>query len=899
MTTLSSEPATVTAPPDAVVEIDGTAATAAPRPGQCLRTFIREQGHFGVKKGCDAGDCGACSVLVDGAPVHSCVFPAHQAVGHAVTTVTGLSDGELHPVAADFVAAQGFQCGFCTAGMVVTASTFGPADLDDLPRKLKGNLCRCTGYRAVEDAVRGVVNVRSEPGRPPVGQSVAAPASVRVVTGTEPFTLDLALPGLLHAKLLRSPHPHARIRSMDVTAALRVPGVVTVLTADDSPDVLFSTGRHENRLDDIDDTRVFDTVVRFVGQRVAAVIAESVTAAEAGCRAIAVDYEVLPAVVDPERARDPQAPAVHADKDPATCRMIDGRGNVAAEVHSEIGSVESGFADAAVIVEQVWTTPRVQHAHLETHGSVGWRAPDGRLVVRTSSQVPFLVRDELCRIFGVDRRDLRVLTTRVGGGFGAKQELLTEDVVLLGMLKTGRPVQLEFTRSEQFVGAPSRHPMRIGVRMGATADGDITAIAVDVLSNTGAYGNHAIGVMFHGCNESLTVYHCPNKKVDAAAVYTHTPPAGAFRGYGLGQVILAVEGALDEVCRRLDLDPYEVRRRNVVRPGEPMLSTTPEPHDVRYGSHGADECLDLVRSAMHRGNGVSPPPGPHWRVGTGMAMSMIDTIPPRGHFADASVTAEADGSYTVRVGTAEFGNGTATVHTQIAASVLGVGVGRVRLVPSDTDAVEHDTGAYGSTGVVVAGHAVLRAAEDLRTRMMVATGPTAGLVGRGRDDGSGRSIAFNVQGFRVAVDVRTGEVRILQSVQAADAGFVMNPVQCRGQVEGGVAQAVGTVLYEDMRVDPGDGRVLTTTLREYHIPQFADVPRTEVLFAATSDALGPFGAKSMSESPYNPVAPALVNAIADATGVRFTSLPLTWDRIWAGLRAAGVAEAAQPGTLGP
>ncbi|MEP6981361.1 MAG: molybdopterin cofactor-binding domain-containing protein, partial [Nakamurella sp.] len=799
--------------------MDGRLATVAPRPGQCLRTYIREQGHFGVKKGCDAGDCGACSVLVDGVPVHSCVFPAHQAVGHAITTATGLSADGLHPVAADFVAAQGFQCGFCTAGMVVTASTFTAADLDDLPRKLKGNLCRCTGYRAIEDAVRGVVNVQSDAAAPAVGQSVAAPAGIRVVTGTEPFTLDLALPGLLHAKLLRSPHAHARIRSLDVTAALQVPGVVTVLTAEDSPDVLFSTGRHENRLDDIDDHRVLDTVVRFVGQRVAAVIAESVAAAEEGCRRIVLDYEVLSAVFDPELARDPAAPKVHADKDPAASRMIDGTRNIAAEVHSEIGSVAAGFADAAVIVDQVYATPRVQHAHLETHGAIAWPTPDGRLTVRTSSQVPFLVRDELCHIFGLDRRRLRVITARVGGGFGAKQELLTEDIVLLGAMKTGRPVQLEFTRTEQFTGSPSRHPMRIAVKMGATADGDLTAIAVDVLTNTGAYGNHAMGVMFHGCNESLTVYTCANKKVDAAAVYTHTPPSGAFRGYGLGQIVVAVEGALDEICRRLGLDPYEVRRRNVVRPGDPMLSTTPEPHDVRYGSHGADECLDLARAALDRGNGVRPPAGPQWRVGTGMAFAMIDTIPPRGHFADASVTAEADGLFTVRVGTAEFGNGTATVHTQIAASVLGVPIDRIRLIPSDTDAVEHDTGAYGSTGVSVAGHAVLRAAEDLRTRIMVAPGAVAGLIGRGRDDGSGRSIAFNVQAFRVAVNVQTGEVRILQSVQTADAGFVMNPAQCRGQIEGGVAQAIGTVLYEDMRLD-ATGRVVTDTLRRYHIPQF-------------------------------------------------------------------------------
>ncbi len=876
-----------------MIEINGVTAQPPPRPGQCLRTYLREQGNVEVKKGCDAGDCGACSVLVDGAPVHSCVFPAHQAVGHSVTTVSGLgSDGELHPMAAQFVAAQGFQCGFCTAGMVVTASTFEPADLDELGRKLRGNLCRCTGYRAIEDAIRGVVNTQTDAAGVSTGRSVPAPASCRIVAGTEPFTLDLTVPGLLHAKLLRSPHAHARVLSIDTAAALAVPGVVTVLTHEDSPDVLFSTARHENRLDDIDDSRVFDTVMRFVGQRVAAVIAESVAAAEEGCRRLTVVYEVLPAVFDPELTRDPAAPKVHGEKGSET-RMIDGRHNIAAELHSEIGDVAAGFAQAAIVIENTYHTQRVQHAHLETHAAVGWHDPDGRIVVRTSSQVPFLVRDELCHIFGLDRSQLRVLAARVGGGFGAKQELLTEDVVTLGVLKTGRPVQLEFTRTEQFIGTPSRHPMRIAVRIGATAAGELTAIRLDVLANTGAYGNHAIGVMFHGCNESITVYRCPNKKVDAAAVYTHTLPAGAFRGYGLGQVIFGIESTMDEVARALAIDPFELRRRNVVRPGDPMLSTTPEPHDVRYGSHGVDDCLDAVAAALARGNDALAPTGPHWQIGTGMALAMIDTIPPRGHFAHASVTADADGSFTVRVGSAEFGNGSATVHVQIAATVLEVPVDRIRLLPSDTDVVEHDTGAYGSTGVSVAGRAVLHAAEDLRAKMLVSAGSLP-VVGSGRDDGRGRSVAFNVQGFRVAVNSETGEIVVLHSVQGADAGFVMNPAQCRGQVEGGVVQALGAALYEEMRMDE-TGRITTDTLRTYHIPQFADAPRTEVYFAATADALGPFGAKSMSESPFNPVAPALTNAVRDATGLRFTELPMTRDRVWRALAARGQSVTAGEG----
>ncbi|WP_288025923.1 molybdopterin-dependent oxidoreductase [Arthrobacter sp.] len=940
------------------MDINGTPHASQPRAGQCLRTFLREEGMLGVKKGCDGGDCGACTVHVDGVPVHSCLYPAVRAEGRSVTTVEGLADGgRLHPLQEQFLDAQGFQCGFCTAGMLMTAATFDEAQKRNLPRNLKGNLCRCTGYRAIEDAVLGVSTETGStetastetgstetaaacghtagggigPVQPVVGQlgaSPGAPAGPAVVTGTARYTLDVDpadYPGLLHLKLLRSPHAHARITSIDASAALRLPGVRAVFTHRDSPKQLFSTAQHELYTDDPDDTLVLDPVLRHVGQRVAAVVADSVQAAEAGVRALVVRYEVLPAVLDPEEAQRPGAPAVHGDKDAAASRIGDPARNIVAELHSELGDVAAGLAEADVVHQETYTTQRVQHTALETHASIARVDSDGRLHVRSSTQTPFLTRRALCRVFGLAEENVRVVAGRVGGGFGGKQEMLTEDIVALAALALRRPVQLEYTRTEQLTASTTRHPFTIALRAGARRDGTLTALAVDVLVNTGAYGNHAPGVMFHGCGESLGVYRCANKLVDARSVYTNTVPAGAFRGYGLSQMFFAVESAMDELAVGLGMDPMEFRRRNMVRSGDPMLSTSPEPEqDVHFGSYGLDQCVELVDDALRRGaerymDAGLADLGPEWVVGTGTALSMIDTVPPRGHFAHTVLELLADGTFRASVGTAEFGNGTTTVHAQLAATALNSRAELVAVRQSDTALTEHDTGAFGSTGTVVAGKATLLAAQDLAEAIVKMAADGAGaaaaecrlvpgavdcagtpvpltrvfqlaaasgrtLATEGRWGGTPRSVAFNVHGFRVAVNTGTGELRILQSVQAADAGVVVNPRQCRGQIEGGIAQALGAALYEEVLVGP-DGAVTTDILRQYHIPTFADVPRSEVYFASTHDSLGPLGAKSMSESPFNPVAPALANAIRNATGVRFTRLPLARDVIYLGLRA--------------
>ncbi len=891
------------------MQVNGQVFDARPRPGQCLRTHLRELGWFGVKKGCDAGDCGACTVHVDGRPVHSCIFPAFRAEGRVVTTIEGLAtDGALSPVQQRFVDAQGFQCGFCTAGAVMTVSCLTEGQLDDLPGALKGNLCRCTGYRAIEDAVRGVTHTEApEPGTAP-GRNVAAPAGRRVVTGSEPYTFDLAMPGMLHMKLLRSPHAHARILSIDSADAMAVPGVRLVLTHEDAPLTLTSTGLHELDADDPPDTRVLDDVARFIGQRIAAVVADSEAAAEEGCRRLKVAYELLPAVFDATDAMAPDAPLVH-DR-PGASGSGAPKSNVLAEVHGRIGDADAGFAEADEIYEETFETHRIQHAHLETHGSLAWIGEDCRLNVRTSSQVPFLARRRLAFVLGLPVEKVRVVCARVGGGFGGKQEMLTEDVVSLAALKLGRPVKLEFTREEQFIGATTRHPMRVRAKLGAKADGRITAIEMEVLSNTGAYGNHGVGVFFHGCNESVAFYRCPNKRIDGHAVYANVVPAGAFRGYGLSQTNFAIESAMDELARKLGISPFEMRRINAIRPGDAMVAFDDHPHDVEYGSYGLDQCLDMAEAAMATDRDAPTGLSGDWLIGEGMAAGMLDTIPPRGHYANAEARLTAAGLYELAVGTAEFGNGSTTVHSQLAAAALNAKPDRISIVQSDTDRSGYDTGAFGSTGTVVAGKAVYKASLALKATILDAAAGLLGvpvetcelaedgvvsgnakrtlqeiaaeagpLSGRGHDDGSPRSVAFNVQAFRVAVNARTGALRILRSVHAADAGTVINPMQCRGQVEGGVAQAIGAALYEHVDIGAG-GEVTTRTFRNYHIPAFADAPRTEVLFAETRDAIGPLGAKSMSESPFNPVAAALANAVRDATGERFAALPLAADRIF-------------------
>ncbi|MDT5235985.1 MAG: hypothetical protein QOF47_1972, partial [Mycobacterium sp.] len=553
----------------------------------------------------------------------------------------------------------------------------------------------------------------------------------------------------------------------------------------------------------------------------------------------------------------------------------------------------------------------VQHAHLETHGSIAWMESD-RLHVRTSSQSPSIAKLKLSHLFDLRPDQLRVFCKRVGGGFGGKQELISEDLPALATLDTGRPVSWEYTREEEFTTASPRHAMKVTVKLGAKADGTLTAVHFSNVSNTGAYGNHGGETLFAG-GAAVMQYRCPNKKFDGFAVYTNTVPGGALRGYGMTQPTFAVESAMHELALALDMDPLDLRRRNVVRPGDALVAMGEHPEDVSFTEDGITQCIDLVDEALLR-QPDDHDLGPDWLVGAGTASSIHETAPPTDHFSDAWATLRGDGTYEIAVGTVEFGEGTSTAHVQIAASVLGTTPSRVHLVQSDTDRTGFDTGAFASAGLFVSGNAVLKASEALRDSILrfaaghvgvdvaacsmdddsVRCGDTrltlADVIAAARDRGrrftvsrkaygSPRSVTSNAHGFRIAVHRITGEIRILYSVHATDPGVVINPEQVRGQIEGGVAQAIGFVLTENFHVDE-NGVMVNPNLRNYRIPTYADVPRTEVLLVETHDSVGPMASKGIGESNVNPVAPALANALHDATGVRFRDLPLTPERIY-------------------
>lgn len=755
----------------------------------------------------------------------------------------------------------------------------------------------------------------------------------KLAAGRPAFTADVDVRGLLMAKLLHSPHAHARIKSINVAKARALPGVHAVLTYQDVPRVSYTTAGQSWPEPSPHDTRSLDDKVRFVGDRVAAVAAESLEIAEKALALIEVEYEVLPAVLDLLDAMKPGAPVIHDEPDSKGFARHDFSRNIAAMIETTHGDVQKGFAESDLVIEKTYRVHKVQQTSLEPHVVVTYWDADGRLVVRTSTQVPFHVRRIIAPLLGLPVSKIRVIKPRIGGGFGGKQEVLIEDICAHLTLATGRPVKLEYTREEELFAARSRHPQVLTIKTGVKRDGTIIANEMRVIADTGAYGSHALTVQSNTGVKVLPLYRAPNLRFECHTVYTNLTPSGAFRGYGVPQGAFAMESHIDEVAKALGMDPLELRAKNWVRVGDvnPLskkMNEGKEGFSQEIASCGLAECVAKTAEAIgwkaKRGQFGPAADGslPVKARGVGGAIAMQGSAIAGVDMGGAMIKINDDGCFSLLVGATDLGTGADTVLAQIAAEVLGCKVDDILVYPSDTDLTPFDTGAYASSTTFISGMAVKKAAEQAAWEIRKVAGKLLGvypddlhLADRQvvAPDGRAKSLMdvalyslhvadqhqimgtasavslkspppFVAQMAEVEVDTETGQVSVLNMATAVDCGRAINPVLAEGQVEGAVAQALGYATSEEMVWD-GAGRMLARDLRDYHIYEAREMPHHTTFLVETHDPFGPFGAKAVAEVPIDAMAPAIANAVADAIGIRIPELPLTPERVLRAIRA--------------
>lgn len=953
------------------------------QPTDSLLEVLRRLGLLSVKSGgCIRGECGACTVLMDGEPVNACMFLAVQAQGHTLETLEQIGQQPeqgwkrtegFDPIQKAFIESGSIQCGYCTPAMILAARALLRQNPDpteaEVREALSGVLCRCTAYvKPVQAVLKAAAEIKKEeqfwseggvngqsyepdmvavdtiPETETIGKSEVKVDAAKLAQGKPAFTADLQLPGTLIAKVLRSPYAHARIVSIDTTRAKALPGVAAVMTWEDLPRVVYSTAGQSDPIPGPLDMFSLDNKVRFVGDRVAFVAAESVEIAEKALSLIDVDYEPLPVIVDPRDAMKEGAVRIHDEKEYVNFAESDPSINLAAKIRIDIGDVEKGFAEADAIFEQEYVVPKVQHAHVEPHVTLTYWDEDDRLVIRTSTQVPFHVRRQMAPVLGLPVKRIRVIKPRIGGGFGNKQEVLIEDVAAHLTIATGRPVLYEMSREEEFIASRARHPMRIRMKTGVKFDGTMTANQMTALSDTGAYGCHALTVTGNTGQKSMGLYvgdgeyrKHPNIRFHADIVYTNTSPSGAYRGYGVPQGYWPLDRHMDNIARFLGLDPIEFRLKNAIRPGEYQPFSTAwnegrEPVPEVIHTVGLEQAVAEGRKAIgwdkKYGNESwhAIPGKPHLRRGIGVTTVMQGTAIPNLDMGGASLKINDDGSFNLLVGATDLGTGSDTILAQIAAETLGVDLEDIIVTSSDTDMTPFDVGAYASSTTYISGTAVLKAAKEVAekikeraTQLFKAKGEEVDPVNVVLKDrhaiapsGSMISMAkialdslhwrnqeqimatasyvspnspppFAAQFATVLVDIETGQVTVEELIMAVDSGVIINPIAASGQIEGGVAQALGYGVSEEMRYD-AEGQPRERDLVDYHIFRADEMPKIQSIFVQTYEETGPFGAKAVAEIPLDGAAPAIGNAVMDACGANVLENPLTPERIWGALK---------------
>jgi putative selenate reductase molybdopterin-binding subunit len=1005
--------------------INGLAHGLEIQPSDTLLAVLRGQGFHSIKFGDEHGLTGADTILLDGKPVNAGLLLAAQAEGHQIATLEALGEhpeqgwrrtGGLHPLQQAFIETGAIQCGYCTPAQILAAKALldkNPSPTEaEVREALSGVLCRCTGYlkpvQAVLQAAAAMRNggqlsvtsgqypVFSEPpslGGEPITndqllitqtsilpkiivtpetapyQTVGKPEikvdAVKLVQGKPAFAADIEKRGLLHAKVLHSPHAHARITKIDASKARALEGVAAVLTWQDIPRVVYSTAGQSDPIPGPLDTFSLDHKVRFVGDRVAFVAAETPEIAEQALRLIEVEYEVLPAILDKSEAMKPGAVCIHDEPEYLNFADSHPEKNLAAEIRIDIGDVEKGFAEADRIFEAEYEVPKVQQAHIEPHVCVTYWDEDDRLVIRTSTQVPFHVRRMLAPVLGLPVKRIRVIKPRIGGGFGGKQEVLMEDVAAHLTIATKRPVVYEYSREEEFIAARSRHPMRIRMKTGVLNDGTITANEMYALSDTGAYGCHALTVTGNTGHKAMALYvgdgkyrKSPNIRFYADVVYTNTPPSGAYRGYGVPQGYWPLDRHMEKIAREMGFDPLEFRLKNAIRPGEYHPFSTAwnegrEPRPEIIHTVGLEECIIQGKASIgwdqKYGNEdwhknvpsskfqVSSQGHGTWNVkrgtlnstkrkGIGAALVMQGTAIPYLDMGGASIKMNDDGSFNLLVGATDLGTGSDTVLAQMAAEVLGVPVEDIITYSSDTDFTPFDKGAYASSTTYISGTAVVKAAEivaeKIKTRA-VAMFEVQGLkvepsnlrlsnqqviapnnhtiplseialnalhrenqeqiMGVASYVSPSSPPPFAAQFAEVTVDMETGMVVVDKLVMAVDSGVIINPLTASGQIEGGMTQALGYAVCEEMRYRE-DGSAIERDFDRYHIFRAGEMPELTTIFVETFEPSHPFGVKAVAEIPMDGVAPAVGNAVRDAVGVDVDDNPVTPEKVWKALK---------------
>lgn len=893
--------------------LNGATRQAEVAPQARLSAVLREDfGCEGVKVGCDAGDCGACTVLMDGAPVCSCMLPAARAEGRAVETVEGLAEAPGIPGALQraFLRHGAAQCGICTPGMLVSAEALlrrNPRPTEaEAEEAISGVLCRCTGYAKI---ISAIVDCHADAPPAPdgaVGARIERLDGLPKVLGTDAFGADNWPEETLLVRVVRSPFHHARFSFGDLAAWRAAhPGVRAVLTAADIP------GRNlHGVIPPLADQPVFaETAARFKGEAVAAVVGPRALIEALDLAGFPVEWQELDAALTIDAALDAAAPQVHEGR----------AGNVLVKGFVRRGTPEAALNGAAAVVEGQFSSGFVEHAYIEPEAGFARRVGD-RLEVFACTQAPHMDRDDLALIMGLPVDAIRILPSAVGGGFGSKLDLSVQPYIALAAWVTGAPCGMVYTRMESIQSSTKRHPSQITARIGADAEGKLVGMAFEGHFNTGAYASWGPTVANRVPVHASGPYNVPNYEARSVAVHSHCAPSGAFRGFGVPQSSVVQESLFDELADAVGVDRLEFRILNALDVGQPTVTG-----QVFAQGVGIRACLEALREdwVQRRAetaafNAEQARNGGSLRRGVGVAGMWYgcgNTSLPNP--STIRVGLKADGTLVLHQGAVDIGQGSNTVITQICAEALGLPVSAFTLVGADTDLTPDAGKTSASRQTFVSGAASLRAGAALRAQILrrlnagegarltlegsvIAAGDArldlAALADDANDlgyvlmaeetydpptsplDENGQGEPYAAYGWgahlaEVEVDTELGLIRTRDLVCAHDVGRAINPTLLEGQIEGGSAQGLGFALMEEFI--PGR----TENLHDYLIPTAGDVPHVRSILIEDPDAHGPFGAKGIGEQVLIPTAPAILNAVRDATGARLRHLPATPDKV--------------------